>query len=197
MEHYQAALKYKDMIIGIGLDSNEHNRPPALFEEVFSLARKDGFKLTAHCDVGVKDTHKHIRQVASTIANTGLDRMDHGLNVADDPDLVNLVAQRNLPMTICPWAYLRRETYSSIAERLRILLDAQIKVCISMDSGVYMDNTWITHNMLLSKRMCGLTDAEIFKIAKNSVEMSWAKPVVKEAITKEIEAMLATRSWDS
>lgn len=189
MDHYKAALKYRDMIIGVGLDSNERDRPPALFDEVYTLARKDGFKLTAHCDVGVKDTHKHIRQVAGTIAGTGLDRMDHGLNVADDPALVNLVVNRHMAMTICPWAYLRRETYDSIAERLRILVDAGIKICISSDSPSITDDSWITHNILLAKKLGTFTDAEMVKMVRDSVEMSWAKEDVKMAILQEIEAI--------
>ncbi|GAB0132215.1 hypothetical protein EsDP_00000657 [Epichloe bromicola] len=189
MDHYKEALRYKDMIIGIGLDSNELNRPPNLFEEVYTLARKDGFKITAHCDVGVEDTHEHIRQVASTIAGTGLDRLDHGLHVADERRLLELVAGRSVPMTICPWAYLRRETYDSIAERLRLLFDAGIKMCISSDSPVYMDESWVTHNLLLAQKMGGFTDAEMVQIARSAVDMSWAKPAVKKAIDLEIEAM--------
>lgn len=187
MDCYTAALKYKDMIVGIGLDSNEHNRPPSLFDELYTLARKDGFKLTAHCDVGVKNTHEHIRQVASTIAGTGLDRIDHGLNAADSPILVDLIARRGLSMTICPWAYLRRETYASIAERLRILVDAGIRICISSDDPPYMDDSWVTHNMLLARKMCGLTDTEVLKMVRDSVSMSWASDEVKRAILKEID----------
>ncbi|KAK9244363.1 adenosine deaminase [Lipomyces tetrasporus] len=166
MDHYKAALKYKDMIVGIGLDSNEHDRPP------------------------FKDTHCHIHQVAATIAGSGLDRIDHGLNAADDAMLIDLIRHRGLAMTICPWAYLRRETYSSIAERLRVLVDAGVKVCIASDSPVYMDDSWIIHNMLLAKRMGGFTDSEMCKMVRHSVEMSWAKPAVKLAIMQDIEAIL-------
>ncbi|OAR05773.1 hypothetical protein LLEC1_02432 [Akanthomyces lecanii] len=191
MKHYKAALEYRDMIVGIGLDSNERDRPPCLFEEVFALARRDGFKLTAHCDVGVKDTHTHIHQVASTMAGGhGLDRMDHGLNVADRTDLTALVAQRDMPMTICPWAYLRRETHDSIAERIRVLVDAGIRVSIASDSPAYTDQSWITHNLLLTQRMCGFTDGDMVKLVKNGVDASWAEPSVKTAITQEIDAML-------
>lgn len=187
MEHYLAALEYRDMIVGFGLDSNEYNRPPSLFDEVFSKARQDGFKITAHCDVGVKDTHRHIRQVACTLGGTGASRIDHGLNVADKPELVDLVLQKDVPLTICPWAYLRRETYDSIAQRIRLLMDAGVRINISSDSGAYTDMTWIIHNMLLTRKMCRLTDAEVVKIAQDSVDMCWAGPEVKTAIMSEIQ----------
>ena len=188
MEHYKAALPYKDMVIGIGLDSNERDNPPEKFQDVFMQARKDGFKITAHCDVGVKNTHEHIRQVASTLASAGADRIDHGLNVADKPELVELVKQRGIGLTICPWAYLRRETYQSIADRIRLLVDAGIKVCICCDSPAYMDIAWITHNLLLARRMCGFTDGDVLAMARNSVEMTWAARDVKDGILREIDA---------
>lgn len=195
MKHYKAALEYKDMIVGIGLDSNERDQPPCLFEDVFALARRDGFKLTAHCDVGVKDTHTHIRQVASTLAaGRGLDRMDHGLNVADRTDLTALVAERDMPMTICPWAYLRRETYDSIAERIRVLVDAGIRVSIASDSPAYTDQSWVTHNLLLTQRMCGFTDQDMVKLVKNGVDASWAEPDVKKAILQDIDAITDSES---
>lgn len=67
METYVAALPFRDLIVGIGLDGNEFGRPPSLFEELYCRAREDGFKLTCHCDVAQKDTHEHIRQCVSTI----------------------------------------------------------------------------------------------------------------------------------
>jgi adenosine deaminase len=47
---YDAAMPYRDMIVGIGLDSDELDRPPSIFQEVFVRAKADGFKLTALCD---------------------------------------------------------------------------------------------------------------------------------------------------
>jgi len=52
MENYLLALPYRDVFHAIGLDSDEYDRPPSLFEQVFRRAREDGFKITSHCDVG-------------------------------------------------------------------------------------------------------------------------------------------------
>lgn len=177
------------MIVGIGLDSNERDHPPSLFDNIFTLAWKDGFKVTAHCDIGVKDTHTHIRQVASALADSGLDRMDHGLNVAGSLELVELVAQRNMLVTICPWAYLRRETYDSIVERIRILLDAAPPVRIASDSPAYTDQSWVTHNLLLTQRMCNFTDEDMVKLVKAGVHNCWADTGVKQAILQEMDSL--------
>src|SRR5215470_8325350 len=42
------ALRYKDRIIGIGLDSSEVGHPPSKFKNVFRRARQEGLQLVAH-----------------------------------------------------------------------------------------------------------------------------------------------------
>ncbi|KFY26605.1 hypothetical protein V493_03986 [Pseudogymnoascus sp. VKM F-4281 (FW-2241)] len=186
MEHYEAALPYRDIIVGIGLDSNEEDRPPALFDDVFALARRDGFKLTMHCDVDSKNTHEHIRQAASVVAGQGLDRIDHGLNAAEDQGLINLILKRDLGMTICPWSYLRHTTYTELGPKIRDLYDAGIKISINSDDPAYMEDCWILENMLLAKHLCGFDDKDIVVLARNAINISWAEPAVKENILQEI-----------
>jgi adenosine deaminase len=77
MEHYELLLPHKDLIEGIGLDSNEFNHPPSLFYSLYQRAREDGFKLTCHCHVPQPNTREHIRQVAENLGGTGAERIDH------------------------------------------------------------------------------------------------------------------------
>ncbi|KAI1258995.1 adenosine deaminase [Xylariaceae sp. FL1019] len=192
LEHYREAMAYKDIIIGFGLDSNETNHPPSLYDDIFTMARKDGFKITAHCDVGQKDTHKNIRHVASALGGYGTDRVDHGLNAADLEELTRLILERDIGMTICPWAYLRRWTYQGIAERIQVLLDAGVKVCISSDSPAYMDSSWLLHNLLITKKMCNLSDADILSMMETSIEMTWATEEIKAELLQELHAFRGT-----
>ncbi|KUJ17253.1 putative adenosine deaminase [Mollisia scopiformis] len=186
-EHYKAAQPYRDMIVGIGLDSCEEDRRPSLFEEVFAQARGDGFKLTMHCDVDQKNTPKHIRQVVSVVAGEGTDRIDHGLNASDDRSLIDLILKRDMGMTICPWSYLRHTTYAKLGQRIRALYDAGIKITINSDDPAFMDDCWILHNFLLAKHLCGFSDRDITVLARNAINVSWAEQSVKDNILREIE----------
>ncbi|KAK1086361.1 hypothetical protein LTR33_001597 [Friedmanniomyces endolithicus] len=188
MEHYVAALEYRHMIVGIGLDSNEDQRPPVLFEEVFARARADGFCITAHCDVGKTYPVEHIRQTVSDLGRTGADRIDHGLNVVDDPAVMNLIREKGLGMTICPWSYIRHQPFDEVFERIRILFDAGIKIAIGSDDPAFMEDTWIHENLLIARKYCKFTDGEILKLAKDAVDMSWASDEVKRDILQELEA---------
>lgn len=106
MQHYELALPHRDMIIGIGLDSNEFDRPPSLFSDLYLRARADGFRLTAHCDVKQPNTHEHIRQVIEDLGGTGAERVDHGLDAAERPELVNLIKEKGVGMTLCELYFL-------------------------------------------------------------------------------------------
>jgi adenosine deaminase len=156
LQHYEAALPYKNMIIGIGLDSNEYNRPPSIFEPLYLRARADGFKLTCHCDVTQKDTHEHIRQVAECVGGTGANRLDHGLDAAERPELVDLIREKGLGMTLCPWAYVRHHREEDLFKHFRTLFEAGIKINVSSDSPVYVEDNWIEQNLKLLRLMAGL-----------------------------------------
>jgi adenosine deaminase len=194
MDHYQAVLPYRDMVVGIGLDSNEDDRPPSLFAEVFNLARQAGFRLTAHCDVGNKDTLENIRQVASVLGGTGAERIDHGLNAVQSPNLIQLIKENKVGMTLTPWGYLRHQPVDEIFPRIRTLYDAGIQIAIASDDPAYMEDCWILHNVLLVKKMCGFTNTEMAKLMRNAVDISWAPEAVREDILKEIEMVKAKYS---
>ena len=140
MSAYEVSFPYKDMIVGIGLDSDELDRPPSLFQEVFRRAKEDGFKLTAHCDFNQKDTHVHIRQAAELF---GVQRIDHGMNVADSEALIELIASEGIGLTICPCAYIRHASDAEVFPRLRKLFDSGIKIAIASDDPAYMEDNWV------------------------------------------------------
>ena len=93
------ALPYKDWIIAVGLDSDERDNPPSKFADVFARARAEGFLLTSHCDIDQAGSIEHIRQV---IEDIGVDRIDHGTNIVEDPALVAAVRERGIGFTCCP-----------------------------------------------------------------------------------------------
>ncbi|KAE8324094.1 hypothetical protein BDV39DRAFT_208283 [Aspergillus sergii] len=195
MEHYVQAIPYRDIIIGIGLDSLEVDRPPLLFESVFRRARDDGFKITCHCDVGDKDTLRNIGQVVEQLGGSGADRLDHGLHATDDPCLLQKVKERDLGMTICPWGYLCYSGETHIMDRVRTLYDAGIKIAIGSDDPAYMEDIWLTNSLYLLQLLGVFSDADFFQLQKNAVDICWAPADVKSAILKELDSFRA--AWEA
>ncbi|HYK30541.1 MAG TPA: adenosine deaminase, partial [Streptosporangiaceae bacterium] len=85
MRTLEQSLAYRDLIVGVGLDSDERGNPPVKFSEVFARARSEGYRLTMHCDVDQEDSAGHIRQCLDDI---GVERIDHGVNCVEDDDLL-------------------------------------------------------------------------------------------------------------
>ena len=189
MEHYEAALKYRYMIKAIGLDSNEYDRPPSLFEEVFLRARKDGFLITCHQDVGQKDCHEHIRQIVEDVAGTGSNRMDHGLNAAEKPELIELIKSKNLGMTICPVAYARHEPIDEVFPRIRLLFDAGVLITINSDDPAYMLDKYVDNNLAIARKVCPFSKKELVQLELNAVEICWAPEELKDSIRKELHSI--------
>jgi adenosine deaminase len=99
MDTLEQSLAYGDWIVGVGLDSDEKGNPPVKFKEVFSRARREGYRLTMHCDVDQENSVEHIWQCLDEI---GVERVDHGLNAVEDRALVTEINRRGLGLTLCP-----------------------------------------------------------------------------------------------
>ena len=187
MEAYKACTPYQGIVFNaVGLDSNEFDRPPMIFDSLFRRARQDGLKVTSHCDVGQKNTHEHIKQVASVAAGTGLDRIDHGLNAAEKPELVDLIKGKRLGMTLCPHAYHRRNSTDYVFPLIRRLFDAGIKITINSDDPTYMHHMWVSDNLQLSRIHCQFSDAEMIELQRNAIEICWTSEETKERLSREL-----------
>jgi len=85
-------------VIGIGIDYSEVDRPPELFAEAYRLAKKAGLKRTAHAgEFGCPWTN-----VRTAIEVLGVDRVDHGYTVLDNPDYARRCAESGIVFTVVP-----------------------------------------------------------------------------------------------
>ncbi len=96
------ALRYKDKIIGVGLDSSEVGHPPSKFKTVFRRARDEGFLLVAHA--GEEGPPDYVWEAIDVL---GVDRIDHGNRSLEDAALVKRIAADGLALTVCPLSNLR------------------------------------------------------------------------------------------
>lgn len=180
----------KNLFHSVGLASNEYDRPPMLFEKAFQQAKRDGLKVTMHCDVDQKDHHEHIHEaIFEVCGGRGADRIDHGLDAYSRPDLIAGLKDRNIGLTLCPHAYHRRQTTEVLFPKIRKLWDEGVTFCINSDDPTYMHNVWIDGAMQKMYTYCDMTKKDMRQLAINSVNMSWADESVKKAILDELEAV--------
>tara|TARA_R110002003_G_scaffold13_23_gene998 strand:- start:9802 stop:10614 length:813 start_codon:yes stop_codon:yes gene_type:complete len=198
LEAYTAARPWARLADGsgnglfhaVGLAANEFEKPPLLFENGFQLAIKDGLHVTMHCDVDQKDAADHVHEaIFDVCGRKGADRIDHGLNALDHPELIRGLKDRGIGLTLCPHAYHRRQATDILFPKIKKLIDDGVKVCINSDDPTYMHDVWVDGNMQKVYTYCGLSKADMITLVKNGIEMSWAEEDVKKALLAELKAM--------
>lgn len=170
------ALPYKQWILGVGLDSDERDNPPTKFTDVFARAKAEGFFLTMHCDIDQVGSIENIRAV---IEEVGVDRIDHGTNIVEDPALVALAKERGLGFTTCP------VSNSFVTEQMKSdeivgLLREGVRVTVNSDDPAYF-GAYVAENYVALAEEAGLGAAELAQLAINSFEVSWLTPSRKDA----------------
>jgi adenosine deaminase len=176
------SLRYRDWIIGVGLDSDEHGNPPSKFVDVFRRARAEGYQLTMHCDVDQEDSTGHIRECLDLI---GVDRVDHGVNAIEDESLCTLLRQRGIGLTCCPISN-RYVTGSLKAKEIKQLLDRGVRVTINSDDPAYFPG-YVTDNLLALHEAVGLAEAEAVQLQRNAIEVAWMPEPVRTELTAELD----------
>lgn len=180
------ALPYKDWILGVGLDSDERGHPPEKFAAVFARARAEGFQLTMHCDVDQPGSIDNLRTVLDTI---GVDRIDHGTNIVEDPALVARVREQGIGLTCCPvsnvWV-----TQDMKADEIVGLLRDGVRVCINSDDPAYFA-AYIGENFLALAEKAELSLDELAQLSRNAFEIAWLPSATRDRYLTEIDQYVA------
>jgi adenosine deaminase len=84
------------------MDSTELGIDPLTYLPAYETARASGFRLTAH-----QGENSPAAAIAAAIDALGVDRVDHGISIVDDSELVSRVVDIQLPLTVCPNSNVR------------------------------------------------------------------------------------------
>lgn len=175
------ALPYKDLIIGVGLDSSEKGHPPAIFERVFAEARKEGFLTVAHA--GEEGPAAYVRDAVDLLK---ISRIDHGNNSLHDEILVQDLVSKKIPLTVCPLSNLKLKVVTDMRNHpLKKMLDAGLFVTINSDDPAYFGG-YVNENFIAVAENLSLTKKEIYLLAKNSFEASFISQAEKQHFLEEL-----------
>lgn len=165
----EAAIPYRDMITGIGLDSSERDHPPAKFSRVFRRAADLGLRRVAHA--GEEGPPAYIW---SALQDLDAERLDHGVRAIEDPVLVAHLAQRRMPLTVCPLSNVKLKVFASLAEHnLPALLAAGLCVTINSDDPAYFGG-YLNENLVRTfAALPQLGPCEAYQVLRNSFEASF------------------------
>jgi adenosine deaminase len=186
---WQAAQPYLDRIHGVGLDSSERDFPPRLFSEVFTEAHAAGLKTVAHA--GEEGPPAYIREALELLR---VSRIDHGVRITEDPDLLAEVAARRIPLTVCPLSNTRLCVYESMRDHpILSLLDEDVLVTVNSDDPAYFGG-YVNTNYHAIIEALAPTRAQIIELVKNSFTASFLDERIKESWIGKIDAISGARS---
>ncbi|MES2532082.1 MAG: adenosine deaminase [Pseudomonadota bacterium] len=186
-ETLEQALPYRDKFIGIGLDSSELGHPPEKFARVFARCRELGFHLVAHA--GEEGPPEFVWSALDVLK---VERVDHGVQSAKDPALMQRLAQDRIPLTVCPLSNLKLCVFPDLAQHnLKTLLDAGLVATVNSDDPAYFGG-YMNENFLQTFAATGLTAQHAWQLAANSFEGSFIGEEEKRAYIERLDACFAS-----
>lgn len=176
-----AAIPYKELIAGIGLDSGERGNPPSKFQAVYARAAKEGFLLVAHA--GEEGPAEYVREALDLL---NVKRIDHGNHALDDAALVARLRTEQIPLTVCPLSNLKLCVTPDLTEHpLRKMMDAGLLVTINSDDPSYFGG-YLAENYSAIAEALDLSHEELRQLAINSFTASFLEEDTKKKHIAEI-----------
>ncbi|MCP4600784.1 MAG: adenosine deaminase [Proteobacteria bacterium] len=174
-------------VIGIGIGGSEHEFPPQPFHALYEEARRMGFHTTAHAGEAAG-----AESVWDAINYLQVERIGHGTRALDDQKLVDYLAERKIPVELCPMSNVRTGVVDTISNHpVREYFERGLIVSVNTDDPK-MFGTALDEEYTSLERECGFTKEDIRKLILLSVQSSWLPADNKKSM---VESFKAEPSW--
>ena len=184
-ETLEAAMAFKDDIVGVGLDSSELGNPPSKFTEVFRQAKAAGFKVVAHA--GEEADFSYIYEALDVLRS---DRIDHGVQAIHSAALMQRLKAEQIPLTVCPNSNIELKVFDSYQDHnIKTLLDYGLNVSVNSDDPAYFKG-YINKNFINLVENLPLTEDDIVTLVKNSFRASFIDDDLKRAYLARVDLAL-------
>jgi len=162
------AVRHKDKIIGVGLDSSEKGNPPQKFKNLFEAAIKEGFLTVAHA--GEEGPPEYIWDSLNLLK---VKRIDHGVQCLKDDKLVEKLRQNNIPLTVCPLSNIKLCVFDKLEKHnLKKMLDKGLRVMVNSDDPAYFGG-YLNTNLIETAKALQLSLEDIKILIQNSFKSSF------------------------
>ena len=149
-------------VVGLTLGGAERLFPPRQFERVYALAREGGLRTTVHAGEALGP-----ESVWDAVEALQVERIGHGVRAIEDPMLVRHLAERKIPLEICPTSNVRTGVFPSMeAHPVRELYEAGVPLSISTDDPTFFGVSLADE--LAGLRKLGFTEGEIDELASGA-----------------------------
>ena len=188
MATLEAAMPYRQLLAGVGLDSSEAGHPPAKFAAVFARAREAGLAAVAHA--GEEGPPEYITEALDVLK---VRRIDHGVRCEEDAALTARLARERVPLTVCPLSNVKLKVFARLEDHnLKRLLERGLLVTVNSDDPAYFGG-YVAENYRATAAALRLTRAELVQLAANSIAASFLPPEQKQHWLDKIRGFADSR----
>ncbi len=168
-------------VVGIGIGGDEAGGPAQAFHEVYAEAKAAGLHLTCHA--GESTGPESIWGAL----NIGAERIGHALSAQGDPELIEVLAQRQIPLELNMTSNVRTGCCPALEEHpVRRYFEEGLMVTLNSD-----DPPFFGANLLdeyeLAHREFAFSLEQMREFAANSFEASFLPPERKLKLLAEVE----------
>ena len=168
------AIQFRDRnVVGFGIGGDERQGPPELFKDVYGRAADHGLHLTAHAGESAGP------ESIWGALNLKAERIGHGLTAGQDPELMEELARRQVPIEICVTSNLRTGCCAELAQHpVRSYFDQGLMLTLNSDDPA-MFRTSLVEEYQLVQETFGFSNEHLRELARNSFEASFLPPEKK------------------
>lgn len=182
----EIAVRHKsDSVVGFGIGGDERRAGAELFRDVYAFAADHGLHLTAHAGetIGPESIWGAL--------NLKAERLGHVLTAIQDPELVEELSQRQIPVEICITSNLRTGCCRRPADHpVRSYFDHGLMVTLNTDDPAIFE-TSLNREYQLAQESFGFTDEHLRELARNSFEASFLSAEKKLEFLNLLDATAA------
>jgi aminodeoxyfutalosine deaminase len=173
-EVFDLAARLRDRnVVAIGIGGDETRGPAEWFRDLYRKAADNGLRLTAHAGetAGPESVWGAL--------NIGAERIGHGLAACRDPELMEVMAQKQVPVEVCISSNVRTGACAELHQHpVRRFFDQGLMVTLNTDDPA-MFQTSLNREYEVAQQEFEFTDEHLRELARNSFEASFL-PVEKK-----------------
>ncbi len=170
-------------VVGITIGGSEQDYPPEPFAKVYEQARGVGLRTSAHAGEAAGP-----ESVWGAIRVLNVERIGHGTRAIEDERLLDYLAEKRIPLEVCPLSNVRTNVVASIdLHPVREFFERGLAVTINTDDPKMFGNSLAEEYHLLEQHL-GFSRDETRALILEGIHASWLPEHRKRQLTEQFRS---------
>ncbi|MBA3234280.1 MAG: adenosine deaminase [Propionibacteriales bacterium] len=178
-----------DGLVSFGLGGPEIGVPRPQFKPHFDRALAAGLHSVPHAGETTGP-----RTIWDALEYLGAERIGHGTSAIRDPALITHLVEHQIPLEVCPTSNIATRAVATLDQHpIKPLVAEGVLVTVSSDDPP-MFGTTLNHEYAVAAELLDLDQAGLVALARNAVDVSFARDEDKIRMRSELDSYLAEPS---